>query len=134
MTLVKKQNLLLQSCPVQKFLEQTKIFWSYRRIKRSFLCFQGCVDEYAMCPQWSRSGYCHKESQFMYFHCRESCGSCGFKSRMLILYCVIISDRIIDNKMLKRIPFFQPWIQKIKLKTESNILIWVPGVILVSFF
>ena len=69
-----------------------------------------------MCPQWSRSGYCHKESQFMYFHCRESCGSCGFKSRMSILNCVIIIERIIYNKMLKKkIPFFPA------LNTENQI-------------
>ena len=61
-----------------------------------------------MCPQWSRSGYCHKKSQFMYFHCRESCGSCGFKSRMPISYSQIISNRIIDNKMLKKNPLFFP--------------------------
>ena len=44
-------------------------------------CFQGCVDEYEKCPQWSRSGFCEKFTDFMFFNCRESCGGCGFKSR-----------------------------------------------------
>ena len=43
--------------------------------------FQGCVDEYEKCPQWSRAGHCTGNSDFMFFHCRESCGACGFKSR-----------------------------------------------------
>ena len=45
------------------------------------LYFQGCVDEYEKCPQWSRAGHCTANSDFMFFHCRESCGACGFKSR-----------------------------------------------------
>ena len=49
-----------------------------------FICFldiQGCVDHYENCPQWARSGVCTEEPQFMTFLCRESCGTCGFKSR-----------------------------------------------------
>jgi len=41
---------------------------------------KGCVDEYEKCPQWSRAGHCRANSDFMFFHCRESCGACGFKS------------------------------------------------------
>ena len=46
-----------------------------------FLDIQGCVDHYENCPQWARSGVCTEEPQFMTFLCRESCGTCGFKSR-----------------------------------------------------
>ena len=38
------------------------------------------MDEYELCPQWSRLGFCHNKPEFMNFNCRESCGSCGFKS------------------------------------------------------
>jgi hypothetical protein len=49
---------------------------------RSNKCEKGCVDEYENCPLWSRLGLCHGRPQFMYFHCRESCGTCGFKSAL----------------------------------------------------
>jgi hypothetical protein len=38
------------------------------------------VDEYAKCPEWARTGKCATQPAFMAFNCRESCGSCGFKS------------------------------------------------------
>jgi len=41
---------------------------------------KGCVDEYAKCPEWARTGKCATQPAFMAFNCRESCGSCGFKS------------------------------------------------------
>ena len=50
----------------------------------SFLHIQGCVDHYENCPQWARSGVCTEEPQFMAFLCRESCGTCGFKSRKFL--------------------------------------------------
>jgi len=40
----------------------------------------GCVDNYAKCPEWSRAGRCALDPLFMAFNCRESCGSCGYKS------------------------------------------------------
>jgi len=40
----------------------------------------GCVDNYAKCPDWARDGKCATEPAFMAFNCKESCGSCGFKS------------------------------------------------------
>ena len=45
--------------------------------------FQGCVDNYAKCPEWSMSGACGMNPEFMAFNCRESCGACGFKSGTL---------------------------------------------------
>ena len=39
-----------------------------------------CVDNFANCPQWSRSGLCSVYPKFMIFNCRESCGSCGYRS------------------------------------------------------
>ena len=41
---------------------------------------QGCVDNYKKCAEWSRAGVCSQRPEFMSFHCRESCGTCGFKS------------------------------------------------------
>jgi len=41
---------------------------------------EGCVDNYEKCAEWSRAGVCSKRPEFMSFHCRESCGTCGFKS------------------------------------------------------
>jgi len=43
----------------------------------------GCVDNYAKCPEWSMSGACGMNPEFMAFNCRESCGACGFKSANL---------------------------------------------------
>jgi len=40
----------------------------------------GCVDHYEKCQIWSRDGHCATNPLFMFFNCRESCGSCGFKS------------------------------------------------------
>ena len=50
------------------------------KVDKSFI-LQGCVDEYEKCPQWSRLGHCSNNPYFMNFNCRESCGTCGFKSR-----------------------------------------------------
>ena len=52
-----------------------------------FFHIQGCVDHYENCPQWARSGVCTEEPQFMAFLCRESCGTCGFKSRKFFGRC-----------------------------------------------
>ena len=52
---------------------------SIKLITKIFL-FQGCVDNYAKCPEWSMSGACGMNPEFMAFNCRESCGACGFKS------------------------------------------------------
>jgi len=41
---------------------------------------EGCVDNYEKCAEWSRAGICSEKPEFMSFHCRESCGTCGFKS------------------------------------------------------
>ncbi|XP_023335873.1 uncharacterized protein LOC111707106 [Eurytemora carolleeae] len=43
---------------------------------------KGCVDEFPLCPQWAREGYCTAYSFFMAHSCRESCGSCGFLSTL----------------------------------------------------
>jgi len=40
----------------------------------------GCVDTFKKCPEWARAGHCTRYPQEMMFHCRESCGTCGFKS------------------------------------------------------
>jgi hypothetical protein len=53
-----------------------------------------------MCPLWSRLGYCPRESQFMYFHCRESCGSCGFKSGT---YALALVKGQIESKCIHEI-------------------------------
>ena len=42
---------------------------------------ENCVDAYQECDKWSKKGYCAKYPEFMIFNCRESCGTCGFKSR-----------------------------------------------------
>ena len=39
-----------------------------------------CVDNFANCPQWTRSGLCSIYPKFMISNCRESCGSCGYRS------------------------------------------------------
>jgi len=40
----------------------------------------GCIDNFAKCQEWSRNGRCALDPFFMSFNCRESCGTCGFKS------------------------------------------------------
>ena len=47
------------------------------------LILQGCVDHFEKCQIWSRAGHCTTNPLFMFFNCRESCGSCGLKSRKL---------------------------------------------------
>jgi len=42
---------------------------------------KGCVDNFESCPTWTLKGYCDEAPKFMLFNCRESCGTCGFKSR-----------------------------------------------------
>ena len=49
-------------------------------LELKYISFQGCYDNYAKCPEWSRSGACGMNPEFMAFNCRESCGACGFKS------------------------------------------------------
>ena len=39
-----------------------------------------CVDNFANCPQWTRSGLCSVYPKFMVSNCRESCGTCGYRS------------------------------------------------------
>ena len=38
------------------------------------------MDTFKKCPEWARAGHCTRYPQEMMFHCRESCGTCGFKS------------------------------------------------------
>jgi len=52
----------------------------------------GCVDEFDVCKEWSRKGYCSKYADFMVYNCRESCGTCGFRSD------VVTTAQIIDGK------------------------------------
>jgi len=40
----------------------------------------GCVNTFKKCPQWAKDGHCTRYPQEMMFHCRESCGTCGFRS------------------------------------------------------
>ena len=47
--------------------------------------FQGCVDNYENCPAWTRLGFCDTNAKFMLFNCRESCGTCGFRSRKIFI-------------------------------------------------
>ena len=88
--------------------------------------FQGCVDEYEKCPQWSRAGHCRANSDFMFFHCRESCGACGFKSRKFKVL-KIISKKLkintyiylsnINLKFQHRMKSYRQWV-------ENNILMY----------
>ena len=56
--------------------------WHDPHIRTKIISFQGCFDNYAKCPEWSLSGACGINPEFMAFNCRESCGACGFKSGM----------------------------------------------------
>ena len=38
------------------------------------------MDTFETCSKWAREGYCTTSSKVMMLHCRESCGTCGFKS------------------------------------------------------
>ena len=42
----------------------------------------GCRDEFIECEDWAKKGYCFQEGEFMAYHCRESCGTCGIRSSM----------------------------------------------------
>ena len=44
------------------------------------MSLQGCVDNFELCQTWAQGGLCLRNSTFMIFNCRESCGTCGFKS------------------------------------------------------
>jgi len=41
---------------------------------------KGCRDEFEGCSRWRTNGHCIKHPEFMFFNCRESCGTCGFTS------------------------------------------------------
>ena len=56
----------------------------------------GCVDEFEECKIWSRKGYCSKYADFMVFNCRESCGTCGFRSDVVNL------PQIVDGRDFSR--------------------------------
>ena len=38
------------------------------------------MNTFETCPKWAREGHCTKSPKLMMLHCRESCGTCGFKS------------------------------------------------------
>lgn len=82
----------------------------------------GCVDQFELCPEWSRKGQCSIHPVFMSFYCRESCGSCGFKS----------GNDESSQKVNKRIKIltFQHLTMRLNLR-ESGISILIP--ILLTF-
>ena len=41
---------------------------------------KGCTDEFPKCLTWQRDGYCQRIADTMSLYCRESCGTCGFRS------------------------------------------------------
>ena len=38
------------------------------------------MNTFETCPKWAREGHCTTSQKVMMLHCRESCGTCGFKS------------------------------------------------------
>ena len=38
------------------------------------------MNTFETCPKWAREGHCNTSPKMMMLHCRESCGTCGFKS------------------------------------------------------
>lgn len=66
---------------VQHFVVyETLLGLPFSNINTLLFFIQGCVDNYDKCAEWSRAGVCSQRPEFMSFHCRESCGTCGFKS------------------------------------------------------
>jgi len=55
----------------------------------------GCVNTFKKCPQWAKDGHCTRYPQEMMFHCRESCGTCGFRS---VFNTNDQSDRVLGSK------------------------------------
>ncbi|XP_055332702.1 acetylcholine receptor subunit alpha-1-A-like [Paramacrobiotus metropolitanus] len=49
---------------------------NFRRRYSQGYSSDACVDRYARCPAWMRSGDCTANSVFMFVNCRKSCGLC----------------------------------------------------------